>query len=166
METVVTKQELLGVNAEGPEVYYQMFDGDIRRWKVGKIFPMPEQDVLAEEFLRYLNAKVHMDGSWRLVWKEPKRSYYDKLAGMFRAHVPQTLEFEYLDADGDVLCTVFTDDPVWQILDHGITFYANQCYDAVMAGREFLKMVEVGKNQTYKRALGELPTDPNAEVPL
>lgn len=163
---VVDKNLLLSHATQGAEVYYEYKEGTFVRSKIGKIYPLPEQEVFAEELLRYLTAKISLDGGWRVVWKEPKKSYWDKMGGLFRAYVPTVVEMEFLDKDGDVVCSIFSEDKVWDMLELGMTNYANQAYNAVMAAREFLKTADIRPEQTYKRALGEKPSDPNAEVPL
>lgn len=83
---------------------YELVDGDVRETKVGKCYPIPEQKVYAEEIVRFLNGELQEKPghTWRAVWTNPKKSYYDRLSGLFRPWVPQSLELQYIDTDGDV----------------------------------------------------------------
>lgn len=134
---------------------YDKESGQLLKLRHGKIYPMPEQHVFAEELCRWLNIVLHHDGSWRVIWVAPVDKFYDRMSGLYRICVPTELEAIWLDADGDAHCKVVMDDDVWKMLDVGLTRWGEICEEAYQRMRFMKGNVEIKPTQTFQQAKGE-----------
>jgi hypothetical protein len=142
---------------------YELADGEIIKFTVGRCYPSPIQEMLAEELCRLLNAKIAHDGRWRTVWVDPQRSTWCKVDRIFRPWSPTVLQCQYLDKDGDIWCCVNVDEDAYEVIDTGVTHYVEKCEEAYQWVYNLIhNVVEVKHGeQTKMLAKGErlTPTD-------
>lgn len=137
---------------------YEWKDGDIIHSQVGKVNPLPEQEVLAEEFCKLLNWKIAHDGSWRVIWESPDKEYRDPIAHVWKPYVPQILQAQWLDKDGDVHVVNEYDDNVFVLLECGVSWMVEGCEEAWhKAMAMIIKPLMIDEKQTFKKAMGEAP---------
>lgn len=111
-------------------VVYDWVDNDVFSLAYGRCYPTPVQVVAAESLCRLLNLNIGHDGRWQCVWRDPKKSQWDKSAAMFRVAMPSVLQCRFLDKDGDIWCCVNIEDEVHDMFEHGISNYVEQCEEA------------------------------------
>jgi hypothetical protein len=155
----------IGIHA----VKWEWIDGGVRETKAGKCYPIPEQKVYAEELCGFLNRELKDErgDSWRVVWANPKKSYWDRLSGLFRPCVPQSLEVQYLDGDRDVQFVLDISEgagrivDIWMLLDNfSFTDVMQLCMGALKEYRELMYCAEVRYDQKYSPMRGEKDTAP------
>lgn len=147
-------------------VKWEMIEGEIVRTKCGKIFPLPEQDVIGEAACAQLNRSIPHTGSWRVVWCQPIETKYDRESHLYKRWVPTVLEFQWLDKDGDPIFKVDTEDEPSVILDIGLSHYLDQCEEAYQKVYEFRhKIVNIDPEQTFKQSQGQAPVSGRYEQP-
>lgn len=152
-----------GINA----VKWEIKDGAPVSTKSGKCFPLPEQELYAEQLVKFLNSEIAFNrGSWRVVWTQPRMRYYDKLSGLFRVAVPELLECHYLDRDGDVQLVVDIEEDVWTLLDNfSFTSITELCESAYQQWRELINIVDPHLAQMYSPVNGQAETNPHEKIP-
>lgn len=160
----------LGIHA----VKWEWKDGDVHKVSVGKCYAIPEQEIYAEEVCRFLNRELQEQrgSTWRVVWTAPKKSYYDRLSGLFRAWVPQALEMQYIDQDGDVQFVIdITQETrakqvdVFTLLDnYSLTDIAQLCQQAYKEYYDLIAAAEVRANQMFSPNRGEVASAPDFDV--
>lgn len=152
-------------------VKWEWKDGAVVEKKIGRCFPIPEQKVYAEELCGFLNRELQEErgDSWRVVWTNPKKSYWDRLSGLFRPYVPMSLEVQYLDADQDVQFVVDISEgagriiDIWTLLENfSFTDVMELCMGALKEYRELMYCAEVRHDQKYSPMRGEKDTAPES----
>lgn len=153
-----------GINA----VKWEMKDGGIVRTASGKCFPIPEQEVYAEELVKFLNIQLKIDrgASWRVVWTQSRPKYYDRLSGLYRVAVPELIECQYLDKDGDVQFLVDMEEDVWTLLDNfSFTDVCNLCNNAYEQWRDLIDIVDPREPHMFSPTHGEVEQNPLVKIP-
>lgn len=139
--------------------------GDIKEEQVGICNPLPEQDSFAKDFCNMLNWQIAFDGVWRIVLCHTQKEFYDPLSKLFKRYVPQVIEAQWLDSDGDVHVVVEMDDDIWTVLNTGVTAWVSQCEQAYQQYKAFYKEIAIRPDQTFKKALGEKSVSGNPDAP-
>lgn len=147
-------------------VKWEIKDGEPVKTKTGKCFPLPEQEIYAQNLVRFLNAEIaYNNGSWRVVWTQPRPKYYDRLSGLYRVAVPELLECHYLDRDGDTQVVMDIEEDVWTLLENfSFTDMANLCDSAYEQAMEVHKVVGAKPEQMYSPVHGERELNPNERI--
>lgn len=148
-------------------VKYEFIEGEVVKTKVGKCYPLVEQDMYADQLVRFLNKEIAFDkGRWRCVWTQPRRSYWNRISGLFHAWVPTLLECQYVDKDGDIPCLVDMEENIWDLLEHfSFTHIAELCNQAYETYRDVEKVVDVKEAQKYSPVHGQLERNPHEKIP-
>lgn len=163
-EMVIDKVEYEEAVANIQAVKWEMIDGEVVEIPaVGKCYPLHEQRVYAEQLCKFLNLNIAFEkGSrWRVVWTQPRRSYWNKLSGLFHPWVPELMECQYVDRDGDVQCVVDFEENVWDLLDNfSFTDVADLCNSAFEALMDIERDVGVRTDQKYSPSHGQKEVNP------
>lgn len=138
---------------DGKAIYFACTDG--------KCFPTDEQQNFGEMFCYDLNEQFHFDGRWRVVWRDPVKSMWDKIARRYVAYYPTLLEFQWLDADGDPIFVVESDKSFDKILDEYES--GEMFHRAEVAHKTSMEMLhrhfQVDASMQYRPSKGEKAKD-------
>jgi hypothetical protein len=148
-------------------VKYDLIDGEVVETKAGRCYPLPEQKVYAESLVRFLNKEIAFNkGRWRCVWTQPAQEYYNRMTGLIQVGVPEILECQYLDKDGDVITLVEIEENAWDLLDNfAFSDVAGMCNAAYEQAMDILKIVDPKIDQMYSPAHGQVESKPNEIIP-
>ncbi len=94
-----------------------------------------------------LNREIHHDGHWIVGWSA------DRNVHAF-----------WRDGDGDIHVSMATDVPVIDLTKWTDTDFLNLCEEAWRTAMENLRNAEIGPENTYKAALGQMPLSPLIRV--
>lgn len=141
-------------------VKYEMVEGEIIKTKVGKCFPTDTQEVLAESLLQLLMAQIAHDGSWRMVWRDPVKTTWDKFTGLFRPWKPTVLQCQFLDEDGDIWFVVNIEENEVDAIEKGVSHWVAECEQAYQWTHNLLfGVMNLNKERDMKKqAKGEAMT--------
>lgn len=160
--TKVSAEKLATIDA----VKFEYLDGDVIKTKVGRVFPMPEQEIFAKELCVFLNKEIAHGGRWRVVLTQPAKQYYDRLSGIFRVAVPQLYECQFLDKDGDAVLVVDLEEDVWDLLDNfSFTDIAQHCETTYHFWRNLEANVGIREDQKYSPAHGQVEKNAREVIP-
>lgn len=162
-ELGITNVELKDDSHPLAAVIFRYIDGDVisKRSGFGKCYPLVEQKLYAENLCRFLNKDIAFDkGSWQCVWTQPCKSYYNRMSGIYQAYVPELLECQYLDKDGDIHVVVEFEENVWDLLDNfSFTEVSGLCTKAYEQYKEIEAAVDAKPHQKYSPANGDKVND-------
>lgn len=141
-------------------VKWEFFEGKVVKLpSVGKCYPCEDQDIFAETLCWDLNEKMSFNGRWRVVWRNPVKSKWDKATRMFRAYYPTMLEIHWLDADGDIHINSKSEVSFDNMLAWGIEAIMQHAAKAHELWQERQKLLEVDGLPQFSWAKGQRPTD-------
>jgi len=142
---------------------FRLIDGEVvgKGSPLGQCYPLVEQKIYGEQLCKFLNHDINFDkGSWQVVFTRPKKSYHNKMTGLFHAWVPEIMECQFLDKDGDIQLVVEFEEDVWDLLDNfSFTEVSGLCTKAYEQYKEIEAAVDAKPHQKYSPANGDKVND-------
>lgn len=110
----------------------------------------PWQDHHARELVRKLNAQLHHDGAWAVMWTNPTPD------GM-----PTEIKISFQDVDGDPQFVIDCERTLADLMTTGPESHMENCERAYQQWKQWQVDMEISPNQKIKWGQGQEQRDPH-----